>query len=154
MILEQLTLLNYKNIEEAILSFSPNVNCLIGDNGMGKTNVLDAIYYLSFCKSASLLPDHQIIRHEADLMMLQGRYRNAVGEIDVISCGLKRGQRKHDNACLERRCLRQSIPLRRRLHFGIGRNPAPVGKFRQFCFGQGNLQHVRRKRQGTRGFDL
>ena len=95
MILEQLTLLNYKNIEEAILSFSPNVNCLIGDNGMGKTNVLDAIYYLSFCKSASLLPDHQIIGHEADFMMLQGRYRNAVGEIDVISCGLKRGQRKH-----------------------------------------------------------
>lgn len=51
MILERLYILNYKNIEETDLTFSPNVNCFIGQNGMGKTNVLDAIYYLSFCKS-------------------------------------------------------------------------------------------------------
>ena len=95
MILEQLSLLNYKNIEEALLVFSPNVNCLIGDNGMGKTNVLDAIYYLSFCKSASSLTDLQNMHHEADFMMLQGSYRNAIDELDVVSCGLKRGGRKH-----------------------------------------------------------
>ena len=50
MILEQLSLLNYKNIEQAQLTLSPNVNCLIGANGQGKTNVLDAIYFLSFGK--------------------------------------------------------------------------------------------------------
>lgn len=95
MILEHLTLLNYKNIEQADLVLSPNVNCFIGDNGMGKTNVLDAVYYLSFCKSASALTDALVIRHEADFMMLQGRYRNAVDEPEVVSCGVKRGQRKH-----------------------------------------------------------
>ena len=48
MILKRLSILNYKNIEQADLDFSPNVNCFIGQNGMGKTNLLDAIYYLSF----------------------------------------------------------------------------------------------------------
>ena len=57
MILEQLTLLNYKNVAEAELRLSPNVNCFIGANGMGKTNVLDAIYFLSFGKSATALTD-------------------------------------------------------------------------------------------------
>lgn len=95
MILQQLSLLNYKNIEQAELSLSPNVNCFIGNNGMGKTNVLDAVYYLSFCKSASATQDGLVIRHEAEFMMLQGRYLNAVGEPEVVSCGVKRGQRKH-----------------------------------------------------------
>lgn len=94
MILERLSILNYKNIEQAELSLSPNVNCFIGDNGMGKTNVLDAVYYLSFCKSSSTQQDSLNIRHEADFMMLQGRYRNMVGEEEQISCGVKRGQRK------------------------------------------------------------
>ena len=93
--LEQLSILNYKNIAEASLAFSPNVNCFIGDNGMGKTNILDAIYYLSFCKSNSQLPDQMAMRHDTDVMMIQGRYRNSVGEEDVVTCGLKRGQRKH-----------------------------------------------------------
>lgn len=95
MILEQLSLLNYKNIEQAELQLSPNVNCFIGNNGMGKTNVLDAVYYLSFCKSASTQQDSLNIRHEADFMMLQGRYRNSVDEPEIVSCGVKRGQRKH-----------------------------------------------------------
>lgn len=95
MILEYLSLLNYKNIEQTELLLSPNVNCFIGDNGMGKTNVLDAIYYLSFCKSSSTQQDGLNIRHGADFMMLQGRYRNALGEPEVVSCGVKAGQRKH-----------------------------------------------------------
>ncbi|MBC8625670.1 DNA replication/repair protein RecF [Alloprevotella sp. Lung230] len=94
MILEQLSILNYKNIEQAELSLSPNVNCFIGANGMGKTNVLDAIYFLSFGKSAGNQTDSYNIRHEADFLMVQGRYRNEIGEEDVISCGVKRGQRK------------------------------------------------------------
>ena len=94
MILEQLSILNYKNIEQAELSLSPNVNCFIGANGMGKTNMLDAIYFLSFGKSAGNQTDSYNIRHEADFLMVQGRYRNEIGEEDVISCGVKRGQRK------------------------------------------------------------
>lgn len=94
MILEQLSILNYKNIEQAELTLSPNVNCFIGANGMGKTNVLDAIYFLSFGKSANTQIDSYNIRHEADFLMVQGRYRNEMGEEDIISCGVKRGQRK------------------------------------------------------------
>lgn len=94
MTLEQLSILNYKNIAEASLTFSPNVNCFIGDNGMGKTNVLDAVYYLSFCKSTSLQPDHLTMRHEADVMMLQGKYLSTSGDTETITCGLRRGQRK------------------------------------------------------------
>lgn len=95
MILEHLTIINYKNIREAELSLSPNVNCFIGNNGMGKTNVLDAIYYLSFCKSSSTQQDSLNINHDADFMMLQGRYTNEVEEPEIVSCGVKRGQRKH-----------------------------------------------------------
>lgn len=95
MILEHLSIVNYKNIEQAELDLSPNVNCFIGNNGMGKTNVLDAVYYLSFCKSSSTQSDALNLRHGADFMMLQGRYKNAVDEVDVISCGFKRGHRKH-----------------------------------------------------------
>lgn len=94
MILEQLSLLNYKNIEQAQLTLSPNVNCLIGANGQGKTNVLDAIYFLSFGKSATSLTDGACVRHDAEFMMLQGKYRSALMEEEEISCGIKRGQRK------------------------------------------------------------
>lgn len=95
MTLEQLSILNYKNIAEATLTFSPNVNCLIGENGMGKTNVLDAIYYLSFCKSTTMQPDNMTMKHDSDVMMIQGHYTGLVDEKEVITCGLKRGQRKH-----------------------------------------------------------
>lgn len=61
-------MLNYKNIEQADLDFSPKVNCFIGLNGMGKTNLLDAIYYLSFCKSASNPIDSQVMRHDSDFL--------------------------------------------------------------------------------------
>lgn len=94
MIIEQLSLLNYKNIEQAQLTLSPNVNCLIGANGQGKTNVLDAIYFLSFGKSATALTDGACVRHDAEFMMLQGKYRSALMEEEEISCGIKRGQRK------------------------------------------------------------
>ena len=55
MILKRISILNYKNLEQAELEFSPKMNCFIGQNGMGKTNLLDAVYYLSFCKSALIL---------------------------------------------------------------------------------------------------
>ena len=51
MVIKNLSILNYKNIAQADLAFSDKINCFIGANGMGKTNVLDAVYYLSFCKT-------------------------------------------------------------------------------------------------------
>ena len=74
MILEKLTLMNYKNIAEATLELSPKINCFIGQNGAGKTNILDAIYYLSFCHSASNPIDSQVIRHGEEFFMIEGHY--------------------------------------------------------------------------------
>lgn len=94
MILEALSIVNYKNLSHAELHFSPNVNCFIGNNGMGKTNILDAIYYLSFGKSATSNSDAHNIRHDEEFFMLQGQYRNETNEQENISCAVKRGQRK------------------------------------------------------------
>ncbi|MDD3907407.1 MAG: AAA family ATPase, partial [Bacteroidales bacterium] len=71
MYLNNLSIINFKNIREAELSFSPGVNCFFGKNGVGKTNLLDAIYYLSFCKSHSNPIDSQNINHDADFFVLQ-----------------------------------------------------------------------------------
>lgn len=65
MILKRISIVNYKNIQAANLDLSPKINCLIGHNGAGKTNFLDAVYYLSFCKSAFGSRDSQLITHGA-----------------------------------------------------------------------------------------
>lgn len=93
-ILEKLSILNYKNIAEATLELSPKMNCLIGQNGVGKTNVLDAVYYLSFCRSSNNPIDSQVIRHGQDFFMLEGVYEGEIEE-EVISCAMKRGMKKH-----------------------------------------------------------
>ncbi|MBP3350654.1 MAG: DNA replication/repair protein RecF [Bacteroidaceae bacterium] len=93
MILQQLSIINFKNIAQADLSFSDNINCFLGNNGMGKSNLLDAIYYLSFCKSFTHVVDSQNIRHGEEFFMLQGVYeRNEMPE--VLSCGIRRRQKK------------------------------------------------------------
>lgn len=94
MILEDISLLNYKNLSDVGISLSPKINCFIGSNGMGKTNLLDAVYYLSFCKSAFSVADSTIIKHEAPFLMIQGRYCGDSGVEREISCGIKRGEKK------------------------------------------------------------
>ena len=76
------------------MTFSPKLNCFFGQNGMGKTNLLDAIYFLSFCKSAGNPIDSQNIRHEADFFVIQGFYEAADGAPEEIYCGMKRRQKK------------------------------------------------------------
>lgn len=95
MILNKLNIVNYKNIAEASLSFSAGINCLTGANGAGKTNVLDAIYMLSFCKSLQGGTDQLCVRHDADFMVDQGEYLTDTGDALQITCSMKRGQRKH-----------------------------------------------------------
>ena len=94
MILKHLSLVNYRNIAQADLTLSPKLNCLVGLNGMGKTNLLDAVYYLSFCRSAFNPIDSQVIRHDAEFGVVQGLYDDDNGATEEIFCGLKRGQRK------------------------------------------------------------
>ena len=91
MILEKLSLINYKNIPSATLELSPKINCLIGQNGVGKTNVLDAIYFLSFCHSASNPIDSQVIRHGEEFLVVEGIY----DEDMYVTAAIKRGQKKH-----------------------------------------------------------
>ena len=94
MILKKISVLNYKNIAQAELDFSCKMNCFIGHNGEGKTNLLDAVYFLSFCKSATNSVDSQNIRHGEEFFMLQGEYERESGEQEEVYCGLKRRQKK------------------------------------------------------------
>lgn len=93
MYLEKLSLLNFKNIAEANLTFSSKINCFLGNNGMGKTNILDALYYLSFTKSFMQPVDSLNICHHEEFFLIQGAYikHNAIEE---IYCGLKRHRKK------------------------------------------------------------
>ena len=93
MYLKKLSLINFKNLEAQSFDFQHKINCFVGDNGVGKTNILDAIYYLSFAKSYFNSLAIQNIRHGASFFMVEGDYvlenRN-----EKIVCSLKKGQKK------------------------------------------------------------
>ena len=74
MYLRHLTLTNYKNIAATSLDFSSKLNCVIGSNGMGKTNLLDSIFYLSFTKTHTNLPDQMVIKEGQEMAVLEGDY--------------------------------------------------------------------------------
>ncbi len=93
MFLKKLSVLNFKNYPETELEFSSHVNCFTGNNGEGKTNILDAIHYLSFCKSFFNPIDSQNILHDAPFFLIQGIY-DSEGQEEEIYCGLKRSQKK------------------------------------------------------------
>jgi DNA replication and repair protein RecF len=91
--LDKLSLINFKNFESQSFDFQNRINCFVGDNGIGKTNALDAIYYLSFGKSYFNPIASQNIRHDQDFFMVQGEY--LVDERkDTVICSLKRGKKK------------------------------------------------------------
>lgn len=109
MILTSLNILNYRNIREASLEFAPKLNCFVGLNGQGKTNVLDAIYLLSFAKSAFTAQDSLNITHGEQMSMVQGIYSYSEAVLQqsgltaersysesglTISCGLRKGVKK------------------------------------------------------------
>lgn len=91
--LKQLSLLNFKNYNEAELTLQPGVNAFVGSNGAGKTNLLDAIHYLSLCKSYFNPIDSQQIKQGADFFMINGVF-DKDNQKEVIACGLKRNQKK------------------------------------------------------------
>lgn len=90
--LNRLTIANFKNIAEANLEFSPKINCFLGNNGMGKSNLLDAIYALSFTSFYGV-PDSMLIRRGEDFAMARGEYLRA-GRDEQLSLGIAKGRRK------------------------------------------------------------
>ncbi len=94
MFLKQLSLTNFKNYKTAGLQFSEKINCFVGDNGSGKTNILDSLYYLSFCKSYFNPVDNQNILHDADFFAIHGIYHHAGKTENKVSVIQKRGIKK------------------------------------------------------------
>jgi DNA replication and repair protein RecF len=91
--LQKLSLVNFKNFESQSFNFERKINCFVGNNGVGKTNVLDAVYYLSFAKSYFNPVASQNIRHSEDFFVIEGDYLlNEKSE--VVVCSLKRGSKK------------------------------------------------------------
>lgn len=93
MYLKKISILNFKNIESQSFDFEKKINCFVGNNGVGKTNVLDAIYYLSFAKSYFNTVAVQNINFEASFFMIEGDYI-VEDRQEKIVCSLKKGQKK------------------------------------------------------------
>jgi DNA replication and repair protein RecF len=93
MYIESLSVVNFKNLKDVQVEFSPKLNCLIGNNGAGKTNLMDAVYYLSFCKSFFTVVDQFNINHDEQFFMLNGNYKRFDSN-ENIACALKKGQKK------------------------------------------------------------
>ncbi len=106
MTLDQLHLLFFKNYDEATLNLSPGINCFIGDNGSGKTNLLDAIHYLALTKSAFTVLDAQSIKQGADFFVVKGKFTSpSLDRPEAIQVSLRLGQKKtltHDKQPYER----------------------------------------------------
>jgi len=93
MFLQKISLVNFKNIASQSFDFQQKINCFVGNNGVGKTNVLDAIYYLSFTKSYFNSVALQNIRHGEGFFMIEGNYV-LNDRSEKIVCSLKKGQKK------------------------------------------------------------
>jgi hypothetical protein len=90
MYLKRLSLINFKNIGQEEFPLTPGINCFVGDNGAGKTNFIDAIHYLSMCKSAFSMTDTQSVRHGEEFFLLEGSYERSDGRGEQIVCSFAR----------------------------------------------------------------
>jgi len=91
--LKKISLLNYKNISEAEFDFDSKINCFVGKNGVGKTNILDAIYHLSYGKSYFNPLAVQNIKHDEEFFLIEGNFEKD-SKNELIACSLKKGQKK------------------------------------------------------------
>ena len=92
--LKKIVVKDFRNIEFQELTFSPNVNCISGNNGEGKTNLMDAIYYLSMTKSAFPAPDKYHFRYGTEGFTVGGTYAMENGLESRISIQVKEGEKK------------------------------------------------------------
>lgn len=95
MYIKELKISGFRNLKEVEISLSSGINCFIGNNGAGKTNLLDAIYYLSFCKSYFNAIDTQNITHNAPFFAIHGKYQFDEQTSDLCQCIFERGKTKH-----------------------------------------------------------
>lgn len=94
MFLRHLSLVNYKNFDSKTLEFDPVINCLVGDNGVGKTNVLDAIYHLCFGKSYFNPVSTQNIKHGTEFFVVEGEFEK-LNRTEKYFVLLKRGPKSN-----------------------------------------------------------
>ena len=94
MYLSRLSILNFKNLTQEELSLDKGFNCFVGDNGTCKTNIIDAVYFLSMCKSSLAMTDSQCVRHGEKFFVLEGDYRTDGDRHERIVCSYQRGASK------------------------------------------------------------
>lgn len=88
--LKKLLLINFKNLRQCELELSEGINCFVGSNGAGKTNILDAVYYLSMSKSALTMTDGQSILHGEEFFVVEGSYTTDEGRQELVNCSFSR----------------------------------------------------------------
>ncbi|MEL6974738.1 MAG: DNA replication/repair protein RecF [Bacteroidota bacterium] len=93
MFLNRLSLVNYKNFDSFELAFDPVINCLVGNNGVGKTTVLDAIYHLAFGKSYFNPVSTQNVKYDADFFVIEGEFTKNE-RTEKVTCSFKKGMKK------------------------------------------------------------
>ena len=93
MYLKKIALLNYKNFESISFDFDAKINCFVGNNGVGKTNVLDAIYQLAFTKGYFNSIAIQNIQHQKEFFLLEGVF-DIENKEELVSCSIKKGSKK------------------------------------------------------------
>ncbi len=93
MILKKLSLTNYKSIGALELDFNSSINCFVGDNGIGKSNIIDSIYHLAFGKSYFNPSANENIKFGTDFFVIQGKFKN-LKRIEKIICSFKKGKKK------------------------------------------------------------
>ncbi|HDS06532.1 MAG TPA: DNA replication/repair protein RecF, partial [Bacteroides sp.] len=91
--LKSLSLVNFKNYKQVEIQFNAKINCFIGENGVGKTNILDAVHYLALCKSSLNPVDTQNIMHGQEFCVIQGIFAR-LGKDENIYCGIRKQKKK------------------------------------------------------------
>ncbi|MCM1377973.1 MAG: DNA replication and repair protein RecF [Clostridium sp.] len=94
MVLRNIEIINFKNIAETSLEFPAGVNCILGDNGMGKSNLLEAIHFLCLARPMSSIPESALLRHGTDLMSVRGDFVADNGSDENVRIGIVRGKGK------------------------------------------------------------
>lgn len=94
MILDRIEIVNFKNIESATLEFPAGVNCLLGNNGMGKSNILESVHFLCMARPMRSVPESSLLRHGSDLLSVKGSFTSDTGTHEEVSIGIVRGKGK------------------------------------------------------------
>ena len=93
LLINKISILNYKNILDKTFNFDNKINCFVGNNGVGKTNILDSIYHLAIGKSSFSISNENNINHESEFMLLDGLF-SINNKKENITCSLKRNETK------------------------------------------------------------